>query len=108
MQPSLVQFVLNIFVVLKSVVLYSSICKDSFLCDFLGKLNAHTNYQQLWQQTILWIPLDWGNFKFNFSFTRITNDIYGGTHGVMVIIVENENSNPSSKPEQGCLHFPEH
>ena len=28
-----------------------------------------------------------------------------GTHGVMDIIIGNEPSNLSSKPEQGCLHF---
>ena len=48
------------------------------------------------------------NIIFQYFCWEIINDYLSGACGVMVIIVKNEHSEPSSNPGWGCLHFKWH
>ena len=46
-----------------------------------------------------------GAFILDALYKSSTDIPWGRAYRVMLIIVENGHSNPSSKPRKGCLHF---
>ena len=56
----------------------------------------------LWKWHELWLLTTLNFFS---AFSEIIITISEGVFSVMAITIENGISNPSSNPEQGCLHF---